>query len=179
MRKYILSLFLVATFGVYSAYSYQNQNIVTTSQTTSLAINTVPVTTPVNPVTVAVSVPISVPVSTPVKKPIPTPVPVPVATTNTGRYKNGQYIGQSANAYYGNIQVEVTIASGAITSVQFLDYPHDRRTSQYINQQAMPILQQEAIQAQSANVDTVSGATDSSGAFQQSLSSALAQAANS
>ena len=45
-----------------------------------------------------------------------------------------------------------------------------------INQQAMPVLKQEAIQAQSAQVDGVSGATDTSDAFVQSLTSALTQA---
>lgn len=47
-----------------------------------------------------------------------------------------------------------------------------------INNQAMPMLRSEAIQAQSANVDTVSGATMTSEAFIQSLQSALDQAAN-
>ncbi len=60
--------------------------------------------------------------------------------------------------------------------MQFLQYPDTHSTSVYINQQAMPYLQQEAIQAQSANVNIVSGATDTSIAFQQSLASALAQA---
>jgi len=60
--------------------------------------------------------------------------------------------------------------------VQFLQYPSDRNTSIRINSRAMPILKQEAISAQNANVNIVSGATDSSQAFQQSLASALSQA---
>lgn len=76
------------------------------------------------------------------------------------------------------VQVKATIQNGKIVAVDFLQYPNDRRTSQYINSQAMPILQSEAIQAQSANVDIVSGATDTSMAFQQSLASALAKAKN-
>ena len=59
---------------------------------------------------------------------------------------------------------------------QFLDYPKDRSTSIRINSRAMPILKSEAIQAQNSNVNTISGATDSSGAFRESLASALAQA---
>jgi uncharacterized protein with FMN-binding domain len=47
-----------------------------------------------------------------------------------------------------------------------------------INKEAMPYLKQEAIAAQSTNVDIVSGATDSSMAFQESLGSALALAKN-
>ena len=97
-------------------------------------------------------------------------------TPNTGRYKNGTYTGSVADAFYGNIQVQVTISGGRITDVVFLQYPNDRRTSQMINAQADPMLAQEAIQAQSANVSGVTGATASSGAFVQSLQSALQQA---
>ena len=68
------------------------------------------------------------------------------------------------------------IQSGQIVDVQFLQYPNDRERSLAINTQAMPILKQEAIQVQNASVDIVSGATDSSKAFIQSLSSALSQA---
>lgn len=93
-------------------------------------------------------------------------------------YKDGQYTGTSADAYYGNIQVKTIVQNGKITDVQFLDYPQDRQTSRMINQDAMPVLKQEAITAQSANVQIVSGATDTSQAFQQSLNSALTQAIN-
>lgn len=92
------------------------------------------------------------------------------------QYKGGQYTGDSADAYYGNIQVQVTISGGIITDVVFLDYPQDRRTSVEINSQAMPYLKEETLAAQSANVDIVSGATDSSRAFIQSLQSALNKA---
>jgi uncharacterized protein with FMN-binding domain len=94
----------------------------------------------------------------------------------SGNYKDGAYTGVVADAYYGNIQVQAVIQNGKITDVNFLQYPNDRRTSIEINTQAMPILRSEAIQVQSANVDIVSGATDSSIAFRQSLSSALNQA---
>lgn len=123
-------------------------------------------------------------------QPVPTSDPnsnVPQANNSTdlsptvyqqtsGQYKDGTYTGDAADAYYGNIQVKATIQNGKLTNVEFLQYPNDRRTSIMINQQAMPYLQQEAIQAQSANVDIVSGATDSSRAFQESLGTALSQA---
>lgn len=92
------------------------------------------------------------------------------------QYKNGEYTGNIADAYYGNVQVKATISGGKITDVQFLDYPNDRQNSIRINTYAMPILKSEAIQAQSAKVDVVSGATATSGAFQESLASTLAQA---
>ncbi len=108
----------------------------------------------------------------------PAPVPIPHPTVSTAAYKDGSYTGSVADAYYGNVQVKVAIQSGRITDVQFLDYPRDRRTSVEINTQAMPQLKQEAIQIQSANVDVVSGATQTSGAFRESLASALARARN-
>ncbi len=105
----------------------------------------------------------------------------PVSTmqnqTATGAYKDGSYTGSVRDAFYGNVQVRVIIQNGKIMAVNFLQYPQTHETSVYINQQAMPGLQQEAIQAQSANINIVSGATYTSQAFIQSLSNALAQAA--
>ena len=111
--------------------------------------------------------------ATPTATPKPTPKPMP---TPSGKYKNGTYTGSVADAYYGNVQVQVTITSGKIATVTFLQYPNDRSTSVRINTQAMPYLQQEAIQAQSAQVNGVSGASDTSQAFKESLSAALSQA---
>lgn len=90
--------------------------------------------------------------------------------------KDGQYTGSAADALYGNIQVKAVIQGGNIVDVQFLQYPNDRSNSIRINQQAMPYLKQEAIAAQSSQVDIISGATDTSYAFIQSLASALTQA---
>jgi uncharacterized protein with FMN-binding domain len=97
-------------------------------------------------------------------------------TQSTTAYRDGEYVGDVADAYFGQVQIKAVINGGKITDTQFLDYPHDRRTSQFINSQAMPYLQQEAIQAQNAQVDIISGATLTSEAFIQSLQSALAKA---
>lgn len=91
-------------------------------------------------------------------------------------FQDGTYTGSVADAFYGNVQVSVTITGGKITAVKFLQSPNTHSTSVFINQQAMPILAQEAIQAQSSNVQVVSGATFTSQAFEQSLASALAKA---
>ena len=93
-----------------------------------------------------------------------------------GQYKDGVYTGTEVDAYYGLVQVQATIKQGKLADVQFLEYPNDRRTSIRINTIAMPDLQQEAIQAQSAQVDTISGATLTSEAFVQSLQVALSSA---
>lgn len=93
-----------------------------------------------------------------------------------GSYKDGTYTGSVADAFYGNVQVQAVIQGGRIVNVTFLQYPNDNSNSQEINSQATPLLRQEAIQAQSAQVDTITGATDTSMAFIQSLTAALAQA---
>jgi len=140
-----------------------------TASIVSPATNTVPPTQPTQ-----THLP---PTNTPTAVPTDTPLPPPTNTaTQSGLYRNGQYTGTSANAFYGNVQVKVIISNGKITDVQFLDYPHDRRTSQFINAQATPYLKTEAIKAQSAQVNIVSGATLTSEAFIQSLQSALNKA---
>lgn len=96
--------------------------------------------------------------------------------TQSSSYKDGTYTGSVEDAFYGNIQVQVVIQGGKIMHVNFLQHPNDNPTSQYINAQADPYLAQEAIQAQSAQVDTITGATDSSLAFIQSLTTALSNA---
>jgi len=101
------------------------------------------------------------------------PTGIPLSSTGL---KDGHYTGSAEQSIYGTVQVAVTIQNGKITSVQFLQYPNDRPESMQINTQAMPVLQQEAIAAQSASVDIVSGATDSSQSFRQSLQFALDQA---
>jgi uncharacterized protein with FMN-binding domain len=94
-------------------------------------------------------------------------------TTAAATYKNGQYTGSTEDAFYGLVRVMAVISGGRLTEVRFLQYPNDRSTSVQINSQAMPYLQQEAIKAQSAKVDIVSGATYTSQAFIQSLKTAL------
>lgn len=100
-------------------------------------------------------------------------------TTQSGGYKDGTYTGPEVDAVYGLVQVQAVIQNGKISNVQFLEYPNDRRTSVRINSFAVPSLQQEAIQAQSANVNLITGATLTSEAFQMSLQSALNQAKGS
>jgi len=94
------------------------------------------------------------------------------------RVKDGTFTGSEVDAYYGWVKVQTIIQGGRITDVHFLEYPQDRRTSQRINSFAVPNLQQEAIQAQTANVDIISGATLTSEAFRVSLQAALDSAKN-
>lgn len=99
----------------------------------------------------------------------------PTATTGSV-YKNGTYVGNVADAQWGYVQVKAVIQGGKIANVQWVQYPSDRQRSVEINSYADPQLTTEAIQAQSAQVDIVTGATDSSIAFMESLGNALSQA---
>lgn len=173
MRKFALSAFVILTFLFYAAHKRlaDAQGGKSAAQNDLSVLEqpaVLPTTSPESKSTGASPTPAAIS-SNSVSS---TPVPKPPGS----QYKDGQYTGDSADAYYGFIQVQVTIAGGRITDVVFLDYPQDRRTSIEINSQAMPYLKQEAIAAQSAQVDIVSGATDSSRAFIQSLQSALNKA---
>jgi uncharacterized protein with FMN-binding domain len=89
---------------------------------------------------------------------------------------DGTFDGQAYDAYYGPVQVEVTIQQGQISNVQALQSPNHRRTSVAINNEALPMLLEEVIQAQSAKIDLISGATLTSRAYVASLADALKQA---
>lgn len=82
--------------------------------------------------------------------------------------------GPSVNYYYGVVSVKVTVSGKKIVNVGIasIDDGGNPR-SQYIDQQAVPVLEQEAMQAQSASIQGVSGASYTSQGFQQSLQSAL------
>jgi uncharacterized protein with FMN-binding domain len=76
---------------------------------------------------------------------------------------------------FGDVQVEVTIAGGAITDVTALQLPDRDGRSRQIASAAEPILREEALTAQSASIDLLSGATFTSEAYAESLQSALDQ----
>lgn len=183
MKKLFLSGAVVISFLLYSSYvkSQDQQSVlIPATQTTPLPTpaNIPSGEPPMKPSTTFLGEPTLTPTAAPTKIALqPTAIPTPKPTAKpAGQYKDGSYTGSVADAFYGNIQVRVTISSGKISDVQFLQYPNDRRTSIEINTQAMPMLKSEAIAAQSANVNIISGATDSSQAFRESLASALSQA---
>jgi len=193
MKKWILVSAIVLIFTAFAVYQHVQakkqallSSLASNAATSIASINpaptgTVPVvatsgstTTGTTASTTVASTPTAV--STPTPTPTPAPTPTPVA--QSGQYKNGTYTGPVVDAFYGNVQVSATISGGQLASVNFLQYPNDRGTSQRISSEAMPILQSEAIHAQSANVDVVSGATQISQGFIESLSQALRQAIN-
>jgi uncharacterized protein with FMN-binding domain len=81
--------------------------------------------------------------------------------------------GEDINYQYGDLQLKVTVSGSRITSVSVAQLNVNDPRSQSIDQAAIPQLQQEALSAQSAKIDAVSGASYTSQAYEQSLQSAL------
>jgi uncharacterized protein with FMN-binding domain len=94
------------------------------------------------------------------------------ASTKRGGTKTAD--GPVVNYNYGNLSVSVTVSGSKITRVGIAsldDFGVPR--SEEIDQQSIPILEQEAVQSQSANIQGVSGASYTSQGFEQSLQAAL------
>jgi uncharacterized protein with FMN-binding domain len=108
----------------------------------------------------------------PVTTPPATSAPPPSATGGaTGG--SGTFTGNAVNTRFGPVQVQITVSGGKITSAQAVQVPHETSRDIRINSAAVPILVEETLQAQSAQVDTVSGATYTSDGYAQSLQSAI------
>jgi uncharacterized protein with FMN-binding domain len=99
----------------------------------------------------------------------------PAASGAPASAGSGTYTGAVVQDPYGPVQVQVTMAGGKITDVTALKLPSGGRSG-YISQTVAPILQGEVLTAQSATIDSVSGATYTSEAYTQSLQSALDKA---
>jgi uncharacterized protein with FMN-binding domain len=82
-------------------------------------------------------------------------------------------VGGVVSTPYGPVQVEVTLRAGRIIHVRAVARPSGNGQTQQINSYAIPQLDQETLAAQSAQIDTVSGATFTSDGYRQSLQSAL------
>jgi uncharacterized protein with FMN-binding domain len=91
---------------------------------------------------------------------------------------------------WGNLQVAIVVrktttitgtkkkVTRRLTSISVPTYPNHTDRSVYINRSALPVLVAEALRAQSARIDMVSGATDTSNGFAQSLQAAILKAKN-
>jgi uncharacterized protein with FMN-binding domain len=83
------------------------------------------------------------------------------------------YTGSVAQTRWGPVQVTIIVVDGRITSVTVPVYPNGNNRDVQINKYALPVLQRETIAAQSADIDTVSGATVTSQGYKQSLQAAI------
>ena len=108
-------------------------------------------------------------------RPKPTPTPVAHARSVAPRVAARAVVGPSVDMRWGPVQVTIIVTGKRITDGR-ASTPAERARSAYINYQAVPLLRQEVLQAQSASIDLISGATMTSEAYAQSLQAALAKA---
>ena len=97
-------------------------------------------------------------------------------TSKSSKPAPATYTGDSADTRWGPVQVQITVQGGKITGSQAVQYPQNNGRDAQINGFALPILNQEVVQQQSASIDTVSGATVTSDGYLQSLQSAIDKA---
>jgi uncharacterized protein with FMN-binding domain len=119
------------------------------------------------------SVPSLAPVAAPGVVPDSPAAPTPSASHRTGSAKSVTVNGTVAQTRWGPVQVQVKINNGKIVDVQTLQRPSGNSRDDEINAYAVPQLRSEVLTAQSASIDSVSGATVTSGGYVESLQAAL------
>lgn len=119
----------------------------------------------------------SPPASSPSATSLPS-LPAGGATRASSDLKSGTFTGQSVDTPYGPVQVQIVITRGTISSSHAIVHPDKGGHDIQINSYAIPILDSEVVEAQSGQINMVSGATYTSGGYQASLQSALDQAAS-
>ena len=85
------------------------------------------------------------------------------------------YKGPIVEMRWGPVQATIVVKGKKIADVKIATSPENRR-SQIIDEQAVPLLREETLQAQSAEIDEISGATMTSDAYLESLQTALVKA---
>src|SRR5450759_2400979 len=132
------------------------------------------------PPTPSAPTPSASPVATPDASPSPSattaPSPSPSPSPSGPAVINGTFTGSDVANRFGDVVVRVVISNGHISDVQAVTLPTDRAESAYISSVVGPMLRTEALQAQSATIDIISGATYTSQSYAQSLETALQQA---
>ncbi len=157
IKKYVVSSATVILFVVYVVYqrisdvgvNSQNKNLPVEKTISTISVDISNVNTPTTSVTI-------------------TPV-----TQSTGLYKDGVYNGSVVFVYDSDLQVQAVVKNGKLSDIKFLIYPDRTQYSREVANESTPTLIKEAIQAQSVNIDAVSGATYTSASFKESLASAL------
>lgn len=101
--------------------------------------------------------------------------PLPNLTAAGGK-GDGIFLGAGVPNHYGTVQVQVAMTAGKVVDVRAVRLPGGDGTSQQISRDAGPRLKQQALVAQTAAIDGVSGATYTSAGYKQSLQAALDKA---
>jgi uncharacterized protein with FMN-binding domain len=95
------------------------------------------------------------------------------ARPHTDYLQDGSWPGSAVYTEYGFVELKITVANKKITDVITVDYPQDRAESRETSGNAVKKLRTEALSAQSANINSVSGATETSAAYKRSLQAAI------
>ena len=98
------------------------------------------------------------------------------AATTAGAGAAKSVTGQAWPTIYGPVQVKISVKDGKLAGVTAVEYPTETPRDYQINSFAIPELNSEALAAGSAKIDTVSGATYTSGGYVGSLQNALDKA---
>lgn len=197
-KQIILSASLIAAFILFVIYEKTGNSTIdptrspmantaetTVANTSSVSLASdektqaidIPIVSPpthTNPKSTIALTPTVAPTPSPVIKSNPVPAPAPISQASG--FKNGTFNGKVADAYYGNMQVAAIISGGRLSDVKFLQFPNEQHESLEISNRSLPKLKTEAISSQSAKVDIISGATQTSEAFNETLADALFQA---
>lgn len=94
-------------------------------------------------------------------------------TSGSGGSGDGTFTGDTVQTRWGPVQVQIRVSGGKITDAGVVQVPQGNSRDLEINSYAVPVLNSEVVQAQSAQIDTVSGATVTSDGYLQSLQSAI------
>ena len=156
MRKglvIILAVAIIGALGVYSKAQKTSANSTTQNTTSSTTSEPAAINTSTSSQTAIGSV-------------------NPSAST----YKDGTYTGDKVSTIYGDVEVATVVSGGKIVEVKFLKMPSDEGRSREVTAFSESPLKQSTLSKQSAHVDFVSGATQTSEGYERSLQSALNQA---
>jgi uncharacterized protein with FMN-binding domain len=137
-------------------------------------------TSPAHPATVAAVAPTSTEPAATDQRATPaggTPPPSTAPPTTAAPTSRRAFVGSAVYTQFGDVQVRAVLQGHRLVDVQALQLPFDHQRSKYISDRAGPWLRDEALQAQSARIQTISGATYTSIAYKSSLQSALDRAA--
>lgn len=140
---------------------------------TSPAVAASPTTTTASDTGTGTSAPTA---STPTASETDTQASTTTAGTTDAALADGTYIGETVTHHYGSVTVTVTISGGRISALSEQIVEDGDRKSSMINSRSIPVIRDEIVAANSAQVSTVSGATYTTGAYLSSLQSALDKA---
>ncbi|MCU1466226.1 MAG: FMN-binding domain protein [Actinomycetia bacterium] len=157
---------IITTIGLGALASFRSSSGLPVKSSTAVVVprKTVPASTAPPSRGTAATTPTTTPAST-------TPGTTPATSTQTRTIT-----GTAVDNQYGTVQVQVTLHGTQITDIVAVQMPNSHQRSIEISQGAEPILRQEALQSQSAQIDIVSGASFTSQSYAESLQGALDQA---